>query len=207
MRKHTVLGLPVLAACLLAAAAVQQSTKVDFKTSIEKATKANEGKAWGECLKQLRNAMQLVQQSRIDAIRAALPGAPTGMKQEDVKSTDAGMLFAMTWICEVERRFHSDDGEKQITLKVQADSPTIAAMIPMIMNPMVVQASGGEVLEYGKNKAVLSKQGNEGKSWKLQIVIDQAHLIDVDSNGIDKDALLKVLDDAAVAKIAKELGN
>jgi hypothetical protein len=70
-----------------------------------------------------------------------------------------------------------------------------------------VQASGGEVLEYGKQKAVLSKQGDDGKSWKLQIVIDQAHLVDVDATGITRDALLKVFDEAAVAKLAKELMN
>jgi hypothetical protein len=92
---------------------------------------------------------------------------------------------------------------------VQADSPMVAMMLPMLTNPIAVQASHGELLSYdgGKQKAVLTKQGDDGKSWKLQIVVDNAHLVEVDAQGVERATLLKVFDDAAVAKLAKELMN
>lgn len=199
------LTVPALALTLVAAGAWQQSTKVDFKTSLEKANKAYEQKAYGEAMRQIRSALQLVQTARADAVRVAMPAAPAGLKIEDSKNDEA-LLFAAIG-CQVDRRYADESGNKSLKLSVQADSPFIAGVLPMLTNPVIVQANHGEILEYGKNKAVLSKDGDDGKNWKLQIVVDNQHLINVEANGFEKAELLKMFDDAAVGKLAKEISN
>lgn len=206
--KRTAAFVPVIALSLVAAGFWQQSSKVDFKTSVEKATKNYEAKNYGEALKHLRNATQVVTNARADAIRAALPAAPSGMKVEDTKNQDSNNSFLMGGLgCQVERRYTTENGEKNISLKVQADSTFVGMLLPMLTNPVLVQSQGGEILEYGKNKAVLTKQGDDGKNWKLQIIVDAAHLIEIECTGFDRDGLLKIFDDTAVGKLAKELGN
>jgi hypothetical protein len=198
----------VLSAMLAFALPAQQTVQIEYKGSVDKATKAYDQKAWGECVKQLRNAMMAAQKQRTDAIRAAMPAAPAGMKFEDDKNDNEA---ANMWVAgignQVTRNYRNDDGDRSISLRVQADSPMVAMMLPMLTNPVAVQASHGEMLTYDKQKAVLTKQGDDGKNWKLQIVVDSAHLIEIDAQGFDRAGLLKVFDDAAVGKLAKELMN
>src|SRR5262249_9813571 len=122
MSTKTLLCIPLLAAGLLGAGALQRGTKDDFKASLEKATKAGEAKAGGECLKSLRTATQIALANRIDAIRQALPAAPAEMKVQDPSGVDAAVLLV--------RRYQTDDGERRIGVKVHADSPQIAALVP-----------------------------------------------------------------------------
>jgi len=185
----------------------QQTVQIEYKGSVDKATKAYDQKAWGECVKQLRNAMMAAQKQRTEAIRAAMPAAPAGMKFEDDKNDNDANLWVAGIGNQVTRNYRTDDGDRSISLRVQADSPMVAMMLPMLTNPVAVQASHGEMLTYDKQKAVLTKQGDDGKSWKLQIVVDSAHLIEIDAQGFDRVALLKMFDDAAVGKLAKELMN
>lgn len=183
----------------------QTTVQVDYKSSIEKASKAYDAKAWGECMKNLRVAVQAALKQRTDAIRAAMPAAPAGMKTEDEESSD---VFLVGIGCQVARRYQTEDGEKNFRLQVQADYTMMPALLPMLTTPEIVRANKGEMLEYaGKHKAVLTKQGDDGKQWKLQIVVDNLHMVEIDAQGFDRAALLKVFDDAAVGKLAKELMN
>ena len=198
--------VPLLALGLVAAGAVQKSTKVDFKKSLESAQKAYDTKAYGAALRDLRGALGVLSQLRVEAIRQTLPAAPTGLKFED-QHTDQGALGMFGAGNEVQRNYQDSSGEKRMNLRVQADSPLIGAMLAMLTNPAVLQAEpNAELLEYGKHKAVLHLDKAE-KTCRLQIVIENAHLVEVDTNGLTRDELLKVFDDAAVEKIAKELTN
>ena len=68
----------------------------------------------------------------------------------------------------------------------------------------LIEADGGELVQYGPHKAILKKQGDDGQ--ELQILMHDKHLIRVSAQGVSADDLLKIFDQAFVDRMEKPLG-
>lgn len=176
-----------------------------FAEAIETAKKAVEAEKLGAAIAALQAAVTDLQKKQRVAILAALP-KPDGWQVEDqavdeqAESFTAGMLggaYAAT------RQYRQ--GEKSMRVEVTANSPLLQMGLAMVFNnPALIEADGGELVKYGQHKAILKKAGDNGQ--ELTILMHDAHLIKVTSEGIKADDLLKVFDQACIDRLEKPLG-
>lgn len=196
-----VLAVPVLAQ--KRAAATKEAT---FPEAVEQARKAFDSKEYGAAISALQAAIRAAQKLQRVAILAALP-TPDGfaVRDEEVKD-DAGLPFVATMAAlglNVTR--HYEKGDTRIEVEVTANSPMVSMMSMMLANPSLVKADGGEIVEYGKHKALLKKNGDSGH--ELTILMFDKHVVKVTCEAMSADDLLVVFDQAAVDRLEQALGN
>jgi hypothetical protein len=175
-----------------------------FAEAVETAKRAVEAEKLGAAIAALQAAITDLQKKQRAAIFAALPKAE-GWQVEDQTVDEqteklTGMLgggFAAT------RDYRQ--GEKSMHVEVTANSPVLQmGLSAMFNNPALIEADGGELVKYGQHKAILKKSGDKGQ--ELSILMYDAHLIKVTSEGITAEELLKVFDQAFVDRLEKPLG-
>ena len=82
----------------------------------------------------------------------------------------------------------------------------MAAMLAMMFaNPAILKSEGGEIVEYGRHKAVLKKNGDTGQ--ELTILLFDKHVVKATANGMTPEEVLAVVDQAMVDRVEKALGN
>ena len=206
--RTVLIAVAVLGSLLLSTLAQERSgpkKSPTFAEAVETAKKAVEADKLGAAIAALQAALTDLQKKQRAAILAALP-KPDGWQVEDeavdeqAENLAAGMLggaYAATR--------HYRQGEKSMHVEVTANSPLIhMGMAALFGNPALIEASGGELVKYGQHKAILKKAGDNGQ--ELSILMHDAHLIKITSEGIKADDLLKVFDQACVDRLEKPLG-
>jgi hypothetical protein len=176
-----------------------------FAEAIETAKKAVEADKLGAAIAALQAALTDLQKKQRVAVLTALP-KPDGWQVEDqavdeqAETLTAGMLggtFAATR--------HYSQGEKSMHVEVTANSPLLQmGLAALFNNQALITADGGELVKYGQHKAILKKSGDKGQ--ELSILMYDAHLIKVTSEGMTADELLKVFDQACIDRLEKPLG-
>lgn len=185
------------------AAAVKEAS---FADAVAAATKAFDAKEYGAAITALQNAIRAVQKLQRVAILAALPQPAGFTVRDDEAREDEGMPgFATMAALGLTVGRHYEHADKRIDTEVLANSPMVAMVAMMLANPALVQADGGEVVEYGKHKALLKKSGDTGH--ELTIVLFDKHLVKATCEGMTADDLLVVFDQATVDRLEKALGN
>ncbi|MCU0864942.1 MAG: hypothetical protein MUC36_14220 [Planctomycetes bacterium] len=174
-----------------------------FPEAVEQAKKAVEEDKLGAAVAALQAAIRDLQKKQRAQILTALP-KPEGFEfrdeEVDDKGQDAFNLAAMGLT--ISRRY--ENGDKSLSVEVTANSPLIQMLGMMFNNPALVEAQGGEMVKYGVHKAILTKSGDDGQ--ELQILMHDAHLIKINSQGVGADDLLKIFDQAFVDRLEKPLG-
>lgn len=173
-----------------------------FPEVIKAATAAFDAKEFGAAVTALQEALRLAQQQQRLALVAALP-KPAGWEFEDEKNeaADNPMLRGLAAFgSTVTRRYTK--GDKSLSIEIMANSPVAQMITMMFNNPAMLQAQGGEVVEYGAHKALLKK---EGDSHEMQLLMHGKHLVTVKTDATDKE-LFAIVDQKAVDALDKQLG-
>src|SRR5262245_5605391 len=176
-----------------------------FAEAVENAKKAVEADKLGVAIAALQAALADLQKKQRAAILAALP-KPDGWQVEDqavdeqAESLTAGMLGGAYGASR-----HYRQGDKSMQVEVTANSPLLQVGLAAVFNnPALITADGGELVKYGQHKAILKKSGDNGQ--ELTILMHNAHLIRITSEGIKADDLLRVFDQACIDRLEKPLG-
>ncbi len=202
----------LLVAILLAVPALAQkraatTKEPTFPEAVEQAKKAFDSKEYGAAISALQAAIRQAQKLQRVAILAALP-QPEGFTSHDEDAPDqAGLPFAASLAVmgsTVTRHYEKGDS-KRIDAEITANSPMVPMLAMMFANPAVVKADGGEIVEYGKHKALLKKNGDNGH--ELTILLFDKHVVKATCQDLTADELLVVFDQAAVDRLEKALGN
>ena len=174
-----------------------------FPEAVEAAKKAVESDKLAAAIAALQAAIRDLQKKQRVQILSCLP-KPEGweFRDEEVDDNVQASLGLAAMGQTVSRRY--ENGDKSLQVEVMANSPMIQMLGVMFNNPTLVEAQGGEIVKYGVHKAILTKSGDEGQ--ELQILMHDAHLIKVNSKGIDADDLLKIFDQAFIDRLEKPLG-
>jgi len=174
-----------------------------FAEAIETAKKAVEADKLGAAIAALQAAVADLQKKQRAAILAALP-KPDGWQVEDQAVDEQAELTAGMLGGAYAATRHYRQGEKSMHVEVTANSPLLQMGLAMVFNnPALIEADGGELVKYGQHKAILKKAGDNGQ--ELTILMHDAHLIKVTSEGIKADDLLKVFDQACIDRLEKPL--
>jgi len=197
----SLLVLAIPAAAQKRAAAAKEPT---FPEALEQAKKAFDAQEYGAAVSALQAAIRLAQKLQRAAVLEALP-KPEGftVADDDVK-TDEGNPFATAMMGATATRHYTKGDDKRIDVEVMANSPMVAMFAVFFTNPAIVKADGGEIVEYGKHKALLKKSGDNGH--ELTIVMHDKHIVKATCSGLTVDELLAVLNQATVDRLEKPLG-
>jgi hypothetical protein len=137
---------------------------------------------------------------RVKLIRAALPAAPAGLEKLPPDASAAAMAaFASTMGTMVNQEYSGEN--KSISVTVTVDSPLVQVMGMMISNPEMLE-KGSELIKYGTYKGVLKDEGSG--AYQLQVMLDKT-MVQVESNGITDEALLKFMDQKAIDALLEAL--
>ncbi len=169
---------------------------------LKAANAAFDAKEYGTTVSALQEALRLVQQKQRAALVDALP-KPAGWEIEDQKQDEMNAAFAglAALGSAVTRKYTK--GDQSINIEIFANSPTAQMVGMMFSNPVLLQAQGGEVVEYGVHKALLKK---EGDSYEMQLLMHGKHLITVRTNGVSDKDLFAIIDQKSVDALDKQLG-
>ncbi|GAB4151128.1 MAG: hypothetical protein Fur0037_19850 [Planctomycetota bacterium] len=195
-----------LATLLPAQKRVGPKKEPTFAEALAQAQKAFEAKDYGAAMSSLQAAMQAVQKLQRRAILASMP-RPAGFEFEDEGDQDAGANpfgASMAALGTTVSRKYTHESGKGFEIEVMANSPLVSMMGMMFSNPALATADGGEMIEYGKHKAILKKEGDDGR--ELTILMNGKHVVKVTSHGITDDELLKIFDQACIDAMEKPLG-
>lgn len=198
----TILAVPGLAQKRAAA-----TKEASFPEAVEQAKKAFDGKEYGAAISALQAAIRAAQKLQRVAILAALP-QPEGFRVEDEAVQDTeGLPFAasMAVMGSVITRHYQKGDSTRIDVEIMANSPMVPMLTMMIANPAMVKADGGEIVEYGKHKALLKKNGDSGH--ELTILLFDKHVVKATCQDMTADQLFAVFDQAAVDRLEQALGN
>jgi hypothetical protein len=201
-----------LFATLLAVPATAQkraaaTKEASFPEAIEQAKKAFDSKEYGAAISALQAAMRAAQKLQRVAILAALPKPEGFTVQDDEPQDTEGMPFAasLAVMGSIVSRHYQKGDSGRIDTEVMANSPMVPMLTMMLSNPAIVKADGGEIVEYGKHKALLKQSGDNGH--ELTILLFDKHVVKATCQAMTADELLVVFDQAAVDRLEKALGN
>ena len=192
--------LPILLA--VPATAQKRATPKKAPTiaeSIAQAEQALTSEAYGAAVAALQDAIRAVQKLQREAILANLP-KPEGFEFEDVEpAADTEVWGADVSMLGLTVNRHYQKDEKSIDVEVMANSPVVQMVTMMLSNPALIEADGGEVVEYGQHQAVLKNDGESG--LELQLVMHGKHLVKVRTQGLSEEELFKAFDQAFVDRM------
>lgn len=208
--KSRTLVLAVLITSTVAVAAVQERVKrktvADFPTVHAEIGSAWKAQKYGLCMERTRDLLTLITIERTAVILAAFPPAPAGYEIVPRKQAaeTAANPFAASMMASigsiVERKYRATEGRGSVQMTVTADSPLVQMFSMWITNPAML-GEGAELIKYGQYNAVLKP---EGSGWSLTLLIAHS-LCEVKTRTESDEFLLKVLDQAAVDRLAKAI--
>jgi hypothetical protein len=209
MGKHTLVATVVVGSLFLASAAqerVKPKGPADFAATLERAGKAWSEGSYGRCLEELNTCLELAFQKRSEAIRAALPAAPEGwtVPATDARNSAQANPFAAAMAGTignvVEHEYRQTSGGATAHVTVTADSSLVPMLAMMFGNAALDPES--EEIKYGTHRALLKKQGER---LILQILVSEAHVVEVRLSTTNEDFLFSLFDQAAVDRLAAAL--
>ncbi len=177
----------------------------DFGALVTEAKTAFEGQRYGAAVTGLRDALALASKAHRKAIFGAYPAAPAGWtleppaEEDEVPAALAGL--AALGGSQVQGSYSGPNGAS-LGLTVMIDSP-MAQMITMWASNPALLGDDAEVVKYGAHRAVLRTR-EKGSSYELQLLVGD-DIVQVDLQGADDDLLFRVLDQAAVDRLALAL--
>jgi len=176
-----------------------------FPEATEKAKKAFDNKEYGAAVTALQAAIRAVQKLQRVAILEALPKATGFEVRDDEARNDDPTMGAAAAFLGLQVTRHYTKGEQSLDVEVSANAPMAAMLAMMFANPAILKSEGGEVVEYGRHKAVLKKNGDTGQ--ELTILLFDKHVVKATANGMTAEEVLAIVDQAMVDRVEKALGS
>src|SRR5690606_36385801 len=99
-------------------------------------------------------ASQLLAQAKAKGLTAFLPAPQSGWTAEDEES--AGAMYGVG--ISAARNYRKDN--QNVEVRIIGDSPMMQAMSMLFSNPAMVGASGGKLQRLGKQRAVVTQDGD-----------------------------------------------
>jgi len=198
--------IPLMFVLLIVAPTITQQREKkkgppQFKPEMEAAMKAFDAKKYGACAEHLRRANVAVTVIRRDLILAAFPDLGPDFKVKDKKQQEemlnnpmaAAMPAMVTGT--IERTYTA--GRRRLQVRLMLDSP-MAKTFAGILG--VAHDKNTEIITYNASKATLKTRGSD--SYEFRMILNNAHVLEVDSRGFTDGELLQVFSQEAVDKIA-----
>ena len=199
-RRRPLLALSAVLAVLLAGAALAED--LDVNALLDSAKASVGAKHYGKALGDLNLALGEVARLRMEAVKAAVPGAPEGWKAQEIEGqTGMGMLGMGVTATTLKRQYSKGD-DTSVELELLADSPLVASF------QMLFQFTppGSQVVMVKGRKAVL-ELNKEQKSGTLTVLLNapnsvvkltgrdvtKADLVDTFGGAFDYDAIEKAI--------------
>ena len=173
-------------------AALPLSAMADEVTDvIKEAMEAYEDGDLAYAKESLEYAATLIGQQKTAGLSELLPAALEGWTAED--DTDAAAGMAVLGGSAAKRIYRK--GDAQVEIQFLADSPLVAQMGIMVSNPQVVTSSGGKLMRFGRQKAVLTRDG------EIMFLVDNRILVQITGSAAEDDriAYAKAIDIRALS--------
>jgi hypothetical protein len=182
------------AAALLIAAALPASAGDDILNAIDQARKAYQAGDLGNAKQQLDLASQLIGQKNAEAFIALLPAPLPGWTAEKAEAQAVGR--AIFGGASTASRRYRDGNRNSVEVTITGDSALLAAMVPMLNNPMMAGAMGKLIL-IGAQRAIQAQNGD------ITMVINNKFVITVHGSAdhAAKRAYAQAIDLAKLSKM------
>lgn len=180
-------------AALLVAAVLPAGASDDVLNAIDQARKAYQAGDLGSAKQQLDLASQLIGQKNAEAFVALLPAPLPGWTAEKAQAQAVGQ--ALFGGASTASRQYRDRSDHNVEVTITGDSAILAAMVPMLNNPMMAGAMG-KIILIGGQRAIQTQNGD------VTMVINNKFVITVQGSADDaaKRAYAQAVD---VAKLSK----
>lgn len=191
---------------------VKKKERLSFEQSVVELQTAWKDKRFGSLGDAIANLQTHVFLSRSEALHAAMPPAPEGWTlQPDTTRADyekqsgaQAAAFAMgLGLGQASTHKYTSESGGRIEIQVMGNSPLVAMFSMATKNPAML-GKDQELVRYGPHTALL-KVSPSGNGAELQILIADKHSVTVQMRGEDDEFLLKLMDQAAVDRIANVL--
>jgi len=185
--------LRLLTVVAVIAAACPARATDDILDAIEQARKAYQAGDLGGTKQQLDLASQLIAQKNAEAFIALLPEPLPGWRAEKPQSQAVGTAI-FGGASTASRGYRNASGET-IEVSITGDSAMLAAIVPLLNNPIMAGAVG-KVVKVGTQHAILNQTGD------LTMVINNKFVVTVHGTAGDADKLAYA-NAVDVAKLSK----
>jgi hypothetical protein len=182
-----------VAAALLVAATLPVRAADDILDTIDQARKAYQAGDLGSAKQQLDLASQLIGQKNAEALTALLPAPLPGWTAQ--KSLAQAVGRAIFGGASVASRNYKDRNGQTVDVSITGDSAMLAAMAPILNNPMMAGAMG-KITRVGAQSAIQAQNGD------ITMVINVKFVITVHGSA-DNAAKLAYAQAIDVAKLSK----
>jgi hypothetical protein len=188
-----------LTVCALLTAASAQAD--DVSDAIQAAKEAYSAGNYSEAIQSLDYASQLVRQAKSEQVVKLLPPAPNGWEAEDGTSDAAGSAF-LGGMVSARRDYNRTNGDGNVSVQVQSDSPMLQSIGMIFSNPMLMSASGAKVETIKGQKCAVTYRNNE-KSGDIKALVDNRYVVTVEGHDVSRDDLLAFMRALDFAKLTE----
>lgn len=183
------------------------ATELNPDELLASAKSAISEKKYGKALQDLGLLVGHIGKLRLGDLKSALPPAPSGWTAEDATG-EATLVMVFGGGLQVRREYRKGE-QVNVTLELAADSPMVAAMAPLLVNPAFLQGQEGQSIVKVKGRNALLEFAKGETRGKLTLLLNNnTALLTLTGNGIQKsdltDTFGKGLD---IEKIEKVLQN
>lgn len=182
-----------MAAALLVAATLPARAADDILDTIDQARKAYQAGDLGSAKQQLDLASQLIGQKNAEALTTLLPAPLPGWTAQKSQAQAVGR--AIFGGASMASRNYYDGKRRSVEVTITGDSAMLAAMAPMLNNPMMAGAMG-KIIRVGAQSAIQAQNGD------ITMVINSKFVITVHGSA-DNAAKLAYAQAIDVAKLSK----
>jgi hypothetical protein len=183
----------LVAAALLVAATLPARAADDILDAIDQARKAYQAGDLGNAKQQLDLASQLIGQKDAEALTTLLPEPLPGWTAKKSQAQAVGR--AIFGGASVASRNYRDRSGQSVEVAITGDSAMLAAMAPLLSNPMMAGAMG-KIIRVGAQHAIQAQNGD------LTMVVNNKFVITVHGSA-DNAAKLAYAQAIDVAKLSK----
>lgn len=169
-------------AALLAAALPPPAAADEILDEIEEAVRLYEEGDHAEAAAGLEYAAMRIRQLRAGRIADALPDPLPGWEAGDAETSAVGGSV-MGGATGAERRYEKDGAA--VDVQILGDAPMLQAAVMMLKNPMMLSASGRELVRVAGRKASLEYDGGDRRG-EIQLVVGDSVLVTVTGRGVDR---------------------
>lgn len=159
----------------------------DVTDAVNQALEQYKAGNFTEAAGSLDYAAALVRQKKGGELQGMLPAALPGWQFEDSEVSAAGAAMFGGGIS-VERRYYVEDGDKNISITIVADSPMLQGIMMMFSNPMMMGGSGGKMETIAGQRA-LTKYEKEYNSGEITIPVANRFLVTISGDQVSMDEM------------------
>lgn len=184
----------IVAAALVAATVTPVRAADDVLDAIEQGRKAYQAGNYGEAKQQLDVASQLIGQKNAEGLATLLPEPLSGWTADKAQAQAVGSAV-LGGASMATRTYRSGKGDT-VEISITGDSAMLAAMAPILNNPMLAGAMG-KLVKVGDQRAIVAQNGD------VILVVNNKFVVTVhgSADGVSKLAYANAVNLAKLSKM------